>query len=83
MKVASYMLYTGLPITAEEALKAGLVSRVVPPEQLGEITISFCNEINSHRIFQLQRPKPNEWSTAFVKRAYLSSVWAKPFYTDR
>lgn len=40
MKVASYMLYTGLPITAEEALKAGLVSRVVPPEQLGEITIS-------------------------------------------
>ena len=35
MKMASYMLYTGLPITAEEALMAGLVSRVVPSEQLG------------------------------------------------
>ena len=35
MKMASYMLYTGLPITAEEALMAGLVSRVVPSDQLG------------------------------------------------
>ena len=33
--MASYMLYTGLPITAEEALMAGLVSRVVPSDQLG------------------------------------------------
>jgi enoyl-CoA hydratase/carnithine racemase len=29
------MLYTGLPITAEEAFKAGLVSRVVAAENLG------------------------------------------------
>jgi enoyl-CoA hydratase/carnithine racemase len=35
MKLASYMLYTGLPITAEEAFKAGLVSRVVAAENLG------------------------------------------------
>lgn len=35
MKTASYMLYTGLPIMAEDALKAGLVSKVVSPEQLG------------------------------------------------
>lgn len=34
MKLASYMLYTGLPISAEEALKAGLVSRVVKADQL-------------------------------------------------
>jgi enoyl-CoA hydratase/carnithine racemase len=35
MKLASYMLFTGLPLSAEEALKAGLVSRVVPAENLG------------------------------------------------
>lgn len=33
------MLYTGLPISAEEALKAGLVSRVVKADQLGWYTI--------------------------------------------
>ncbi|XP_046443963.1 enoyl-CoA hydratase domain-containing protein 3, mitochondrial-like [Daphnia pulex] len=34
MKLASYMLFTGLPLSAEEALKAGLVSRVVPAENI-------------------------------------------------
>lgn len=35
MKTASYMLYTGLPITADEALTAGLISKVVAVDQLG------------------------------------------------
>lgn len=39
MKIASYMLFTGLPINAEEALKAGLVSRVVEEEHLGMLTL--------------------------------------------
>ena len=34
-KVSAHMLLTGLPITAEEALRAGLVSKVVPEEELG------------------------------------------------
>lgn len=34
-KVASHMLFTGLPITAKEAYEAGLVSKVVPNGKLG------------------------------------------------
>lgn len=33
-KVSAHMLLTGLPITADEALQAGLVSKVVPEEEL-------------------------------------------------
>lgn len=33
-KVSAHMLLTGLPITAQEALRAGLVSKVVPEEEL-------------------------------------------------
>jgi len=38
LKTASLMLYTGLPLTAESALTAGLVSRVVPHDILDEET---------------------------------------------
>jgi len=37
-KTASLMLYTGLPITADTALTSGLVSKVVPHDQLDEET---------------------------------------------
>ncbi|XP_059353353.1 enoyl-CoA hydratase domain-containing protein 3, mitochondrial-like isoform X2 [Daphnia carinata] len=45
MKLASYMLYTGLPISADEALKAGLVSRVVKAEQLESETQKVIESI--------------------------------------
>ncbi|XP_046991551.1 enoyl-CoA hydratase domain-containing protein 3, mitochondrial isoform X2 [Schistocerca americana] len=47
-KVAAHMLFTGLPLSAEEALRAGLVSKVVPAEDLEEevrkIVDSICNK---------------------------------------
>ncbi|XP_058464681.1 enoyl-CoA hydratase domain-containing protein 3, mitochondrial [Malaya genurostris] len=44
---ASYMLFTGLPIQARDALEAGLVSRVVPVEQLDGEVEAVCNAIKS------------------------------------
>lgn len=39
------MLLTGLPINAEEALRAGLVSSVVPSEELDKETQRIVNAI--------------------------------------
>ncbi|KAJ9581121.1 hypothetical protein L9F63_023698, partial [Diploptera punctata] len=45
---AMEIILTGLPITAEEAEKAGLVSKVLPPEKLLEETIKLGEKISSH-----------------------------------
>lgn len=41
------MLFTGLPITATEALEAGLVSKVVPKDRLQEEVSNVCKAIAS------------------------------------
>lgn len=42
---SSYMLLTGLPISAEEALRVGLVSSVVSSESLDEELDRICQAI--------------------------------------
>lgn len=44
---SSYMLLTGLPILADEALRVGLVSNVVPSEKLDEELEKICDAIKS------------------------------------
>ncbi|XP_058116877.1 enoyl-CoA hydratase domain-containing protein 3, mitochondrial [Anopheles ziemanni] len=44
---AAYMLFTGLPISAAEALEAGLVSKVVPKDSLDEELDKICKAIAS------------------------------------
>jgi len=44
---AMEMVLTGNPITAQEAEKAGLVSKVVPPEQTLEAALKIANQIAS------------------------------------
>jgi enoyl-CoA hydratase/carnithine racemase len=44
---SSYMLLTGLPISADEALRVGLVSSVVRKEELDHEIERICNAIKS------------------------------------
>lgn len=44
---SSYMLLTGLPISSEEALRVGLVSSVVPSEELDNELARICDAIKS------------------------------------
>eukprot|EP00061_Rhincodon_typus_P011559 g36666.t1 len=44
-KVALEMLFTGEPISAQDALLHGLVSQVVPEDKLDEVTVKIANKI--------------------------------------
>lgn len=44
---SSYMLLTGLPISSEEALRVGLVSSVVPSEELDAELAKICDAIKT------------------------------------
>lgn len=50
-QVAMEMLFTGTPISAQDALLHGLVSKVVPEEQLEEETLAIAK-----RVCQASRP---------------------------
>ncbi len=47
LKRAMEMLLTGQPISAEEALSAGLVNRVVPADRLDEETLALAEKVAS------------------------------------
>ena len=44
-QVAMEMLFTGSPLSAQDALLHGLVSRVVPEERLEEETLAIAQRI--------------------------------------
>ncbi|XP_006891906.1 PREDICTED: enoyl-CoA hydratase domain-containing protein 3, mitochondrial-like [Elephantulus edwardii] len=62
-KVALEMLFTGEPITAQEALSHGLLSKVVPEEQLEEETMKIAKKIAS-----LSRPVLSLGKATFYKQ---------------
>ncbi|XP_004641327.1 enoyl-CoA hydratase domain-containing protein 3, mitochondrial isoform X1 [Octodon degus] len=62
-KVALEMLFTGEPISAQEAMLHGLVSKVVPEEQLEEETMKIAKKIAS-----LSRPVVSLGKAAFYKQ---------------
>ncbi|XP_004691301.1 PREDICTED: enoyl-CoA hydratase domain-containing protein 3, mitochondrial [Condylura cristata] len=62
-KVALEMLFTGEPISAQEALSHGLLSKVVPEEQLEEETMRIAKKIAS-----LSRPVVSLGKAAFYKQ---------------
>nr|XP_003473455.1 enoyl-CoA hydratase domain-containing protein 3, mitochondrial [Cavia porcellus] len=62
-KVALKMLFTGEPISAQEAMLHGLLSKVVPEEQLEEETMKIAKKIAS-----LSRPVVSLGKAAFYKQ---------------
>ncbi|XP_037366499.1 enoyl-CoA hydratase domain-containing protein 3, mitochondrial [Talpa occidentalis] len=62
-KVALEMLFTGEPISAQEALRHGLLSKVVPEERLEEETMRIAKKIAS-----LSRPVVSLGKAAFYKQ---------------
>ncbi|XP_070247930.1 enoyl-CoA hydratase domain-containing protein 3, mitochondrial [Myotis yumanensis] len=64
-KVALEMLFTGEPISAQEALLHGMLSRVVPEEQLEEETMRIARKIAS-----LSRPVVSLGKAAFYKQVH-------------
>ncbi|XP_003410633.1 enoyl-CoA hydratase domain-containing protein 3, mitochondrial [Loxodonta africana] len=62
-KVALEMLFTGEPISAQEALSHGLLSKVVPEEQLEEETMRIAKKIAS-----LSRPVVSLGKATFYKQ---------------
>lgn len=59
------MLFTGEPISAQEALLHGLLSRVVPEEQLEEETMRIARKITS-----LSRPVVSLGKATFYKQLH-------------
>lgn len=57
IRKAKEFLLTGLPITADEAMKAGMVNRVVSREKLEEETLEFARQITNKPAFVLKIAK--------------------------
>lgn len=72
-KHAMYMLLTGLPLSAQEALAAGLVSRVVADGDALDIdTLRICDAIKAKSRAVVQRGKRffHEQTQMTLKSAY-------------
>lgn len=71
-KVAAQMLFTGLPLTAHEALEAGLVSKVVTQETLDEEVQKVVDAIShkSRSVLELGKKFLYEQLEMDIKTAY-------------
>lgn len=63
-KKALEMLLTGMPISAQDALMHGLVSRVVPAEELGEQTMELARQVAA----------ASSYTVAIGKRAFYQQL---------
>jgi enoyl-CoA hydratase len=54
---AKEMLFTGEPVSVEEAYNLGMVNHVVPPERLAEFTVDLARKIAARPSFALKLAK--------------------------
>lgn len=71
-KKAAHMLFTGLPISARDASEYGLVSSVVPAEQLDAEVDKICSAIKhkSRSVIQIGKKFFYEQQTMNIEDAY-------------
>jgi enoyl-CoA hydratase len=78
MRKAKEMLFTGEDrIGAEEALRIGLVNRVVPRDELDDATLALANEIAKNEPFVIQTTKRalnRAWDVAGFRAAIAANV---------
>ena len=78
VREAKRMLFTGDDrISAEEALRIGLVNSVVPADQLGDATLALANEIAKNEPFVVQTSKRaanRAWDVAGFRAAMAANT---------
>jgi enoyl-CoA hydratase/carnithine racemase len=79
-KKAAELLFTGEFMDAEDALRSGLVNRVVPPEELGSATVELARLVARHARATLALGKKHFYRQLgmdeFDALAYMSQVMA-------
>ena len=78
VREAKRMLFTGDDrISADEALRIGLVNSVVPADQLGDATLALANEIAKNEPFVVQTSKRaanRAWDVAGFRAAMAANT---------
>ncbi len=78
VRTAKELLFTGEDrISADEALRIGLVNRVVPAEELDEATLALANEIAKNEPFVIQTTKRalnRAWDVAGFRAAMTANT---------
>ncbi len=78
VRQAKEMLFTGEDrVSAEEALRIGMVNRVVPSDQLTDATLALANEIAKNEPFVIQTTKRavnRAWDVAGFRAAMASNT---------
>jgi cyclohexa-1,5-dienecarbonyl-CoA hydratase len=67
--VAAQLVFTGDPLSAEEALRAGIVSRVVPDAELEGASLELAGRITRHSAAALRVTKSLLWGDRQERRA--------------
>ena len=78
VRTAKEMLFTGEDrIPADEALRIGLVNRVVPRDDLDDATLALANEIAKNEPFVVQTTKRavnRAWDVAGLRAALAANI---------
>jgi cyclohexa-1,5-dienecarbonyl-CoA hydratase len=79
--VAAEVVFTGDPLSAEDALRAGIVTRVVPDSALTSASLELAKRMTRHSAAALRLAKRMLWGGRLDRRAAALSR-AGAIYTD-